>query len=243
MVSLFLGVLAVVVVQAGEEIARKALLSNVELNSGKDGTRVLYLPPSPTTSRITLDTLAGAPDAVGVLSAHAIIGEPGVSPINPGANGFDQPAGSGPGGSPPDASYLLCDASGACTIKRPDAGGVPPPGQAIEVALVGLTGDVRQFRPYRPVSGRWLDFSSPPSLAPRLVLNKEAAKGFTKYRVPAEMRLDGAPATGAYGQGVQVMLAPTATETEQILRSRLVAGGVNPDDLHVETINTATETA
>ena len=39
MVSLFLGVLAVVVVQAGAEIAHRVLLSNIELTDGKDGTR------------------------------------------------------------------------------------------------------------------------------------------------------------------------------------------------------------
>jgi len=57
-----------------------------------------------------------------------------------------------------------------------------------------LTGDIRQFRPYRTESGQWLDFASEPSLAPRLVVNKEAAKGFARHRVPAEMRLDGATA-------------------------------------------------
>ena len=31
-------------------------------------------------------------------------------------------------------------------------------------------------------------------MAPRIVLNREAAKGFTRYRVPAEMRVDGATA-------------------------------------------------
>ncbi len=46
MVSLFLGVLAVVVVQAGAEIAKQAALADVELQAGKDGTRQLYLPPS-----------------------------------------------------------------------------------------------------------------------------------------------------------------------------------------------------
>jgi putative ABC transport system permease protein len=55
-----------------------------------------------------------------------------------------------------------------------------------------MTADVRQFRPFPLVSGRWLDFASPPSLAPRIVVNKEAAKGFARYRVPAEMRIDGA---------------------------------------------------
>jgi putative ABC transport system permease protein len=54
-----------------------------------------------------------------------------------------------------------------------------------------MSGDVRVFRPFRPVSGQWLDFSSQPSLSPRIVLNKEAAKGFSRYQVPAEMRIRG----------------------------------------------------
>lgn len=69
-----------------------------------------------------------------------------------------------------------------------------PPGQAIELQLHAMTGDIRQFKPFRPVSGRWLEFSSPPELAPRLVLNREAAKGFSLHRIPAEMRIDGASA-------------------------------------------------
>jgi putative ABC transport system permease protein len=54
-----------------------------------------------------------------------------------------------------------------------------------------MTGDIRQFRPFRSVSGQWLDFSGAPSLSPRLVLNREAAKGFSRYEVPAQMRLGG----------------------------------------------------
>src|SRR6185436_12217130 len=41
--------------------------------------------------------------------------------------------------------------------------------------------------------GQWLDFAGPPALAPRIVLNREAAKGLTQHRLPAEMHLDGAP--------------------------------------------------
>jgi putative ABC transport system permease protein len=70
----------------------------------------------------------------------------------------------------------------------------PPPGQAIELFLTAMTGDVRQFRPYRMQAGQWLDFTSAPSLAPRIVINKAAAKGFGRYRIPAEMRIDGATA-------------------------------------------------
>jgi putative ABC transport system permease protein len=70
----------------------------------------------------------------------------------------------------------------------------PPPGQAIELQVMALTGDIRQFRPFRSVSGQWLDFSAAPSLSPGLVLNREAAKGFSRYRVPAQLRLSGATA-------------------------------------------------
>jgi len=69
-----------------------------------------------------------------------------------------------------------------------------PKGAAIEVQIVALTGDIRQFRPFRPVSGQWLDFASGPSLRPRLVLNKDAAKGFAQHKVPAQMHIDGATA-------------------------------------------------
>jgi putative ABC transport system permease protein len=87
---------------------------------------------------------------------------------------------------------MYCDERGNCTELAADSTG--PPGQAIELQLVAMTGDVRQFRPFRPQSGRWLDFSSAPSLSPRLVVNKEAAKGFARHRVPAEMRIPGAKA-------------------------------------------------
>jgi putative ABC transport system permease protein len=57
-----------------------------------------------------------------------------------------------------------------------------------------MTGDVRPFRPLRPRTGEWLEFSTVPAMAPRLVVNEEAAKGFERYRVPAEMRINGATA-------------------------------------------------
>jgi putative ABC transport system permease protein len=62
------------------------------------------------------------------------------------------------------------------------------------VRLTALTGDIRPFRPFRPRSGDWLDFTTMPSMAPRLVINLEAAKGFERYRVPAEMRIGGVAA-------------------------------------------------
>jgi putative ABC transport system permease protein len=55
-----------------------------------------------------------------------------------------------------------------------------------------MTGDIRPFRPLRPRSGQWLDFATMPAMAPRMVVNLEAAKGFERYKVPAEMRINGA---------------------------------------------------
>ena len=188
MVSLFLGVLAVVVVEAGAETARQAALSDVELTAGKDGTVVLFVPPDPRIIPTTLDTLAGRTDAVGLLHTDAVIGEPNVTPVNQGGAPFD----TGDGGiyGPPAGSVMVqCDAQGVCQKVDLGAGAQPTKGQAIELQLVGLTGDVRQFRPFRSVSGQWLDHSGAPSLSPRLVLNKEAAKGFERYRVPAQLHM------------------------------------------------------
>jgi putative ABC transport system permease protein len=84
----------------------------------------------------------------------------------------------------------VCYADGRCE----SVGGDSPQGQAVEVRLTALSADIRPFRPFRPMSGRWLDFTTVPAMAPRLVLNEEAAKGFERYRVPAEMRVGGAPA-------------------------------------------------
>ena len=265
MVSLFLGVLAVVTVQAGAQTAEHALLSDVELSTGIDGTRSMYIPTDkPDAAPSTLDALKGRTDAVALTSLSAVIGEPGVTAINPGGAPFDVDGGYG------GPRQFVCDQNGC----RPDEnqGAAPPPGQAIELQVTGLTGDVRQFRPYRFESGEWLDFSDPPSLSPRLVLNKEAAKGFAMYTVPAEMRLTGAtqnptprivgvvddggreprayvrvdellnwvPAknlVGPYGGGLSVLMSPTATDLEQILRSRLEGLGVNSQQIYVETIN------
>ncbi|MCA2213106.1 ABC transporter permease [Jidongwangia harbinensis] len=180
MVSLFLGVLAVVVVQAGASIAERALLANVELTNGIDGTKNLYVPPEPGAASAVLDTVEGRPDATAMIVLPAIIGEPGVRPVNEGAAPFDENWGS---------SGEICFPDGTCQ-PNPE-----PTGQAVEVRLTALTGDVRAFRPYRPYRprhGQWLDFTTMPAMAPRLVLNLEAAKGFERYRVPAEMRVRGA---------------------------------------------------
>lgn len=270
MVSLFLGVAAVVVVQVGAETAKNARLADLELHAGKDGTRQTYLPSNADTIRISQDTLTGRKDAVAVSTTQAIIGEPGVSPVNPGAAPFDQPGGGQYAG--PDGA-MYCDPRGYCqpVTAAGDGSAVPVRGEAIELSLNALTGDIRQFRPFRAVAGQWLDFSSDPSLSPRIVINLEAAKGFTRHQVPAEMRVEGATANptpriigviddgnpqptayiradelqnwvpradngGDYGPGLQVMLAPTAGDVEQLLRIRLTASGMPSEQIHFETI-------
>lgn len=186
MVSLFLGVLAVVAVQAGSEIAERAMLTDVELQSGKDGTVRGYVPGEKGAPAIVESTLKGRTDAVAMISSNAIIGEPGVRPINEGGMPFEY-AGQGRGYSGP---MMICDSNGTCQEqKQPEK---KPDGQAIEVNMVALTGDIRPFKPFRPVSGSWLEFASAPSLAPRIVLNEEAAKGLRQYRVPGEMTIEGA---------------------------------------------------
>jgi putative ABC transport system permease protein len=183
MVSLFLGVLAVVVVQAGAGIAERLQLSDLELQSGIDGTKVMYgIPPVAGAGQAVADTLKGRSDAIAMYSMSAIIGEPGVRAINEGGSPFDENWGGG--------GSQICDVNGKCY--DPNAG--KPQGQAIELRITALTGDVRVFRPYRPKSGHWLDFTTTPMLSPRLVLNEEAAKGFDRYHVPAEMRVNGATA-------------------------------------------------
>ncbi len=179
MVSLFLGVLAVVVVQAGASIAERALLADMELTEGIDGTKVLDLPPQPGAADVVTDTVGGRSDATAMLTVSAIIGEPGVRPVNEGASPFDESWGG--------AQY--CNPDGTCEETL-----TGPPGQAIEVRLTALTADVRPFRPLRPRSGQWLDFTTVPAMAPKLVVNLEAAKGFARHRVPAEMRIGGASA-------------------------------------------------
>jgi hypothetical protein len=178
MVSLFLGVLAVVTVQAGASIAERALMSDVELQSGYDGTVVIDVMPHEKSPEIVSGTVSGRDDSVSLISVYAIIGEPGVSPINPGAAPFDQ----GSWGS-----TEVCDNAGNCVPG-------PPTGEAIEVMLTAVSGDLLTFRPLRSVSGDWLDFSTVPAMAPKIVINEEAAKGFRDHQVPAEMRVKGAKA-------------------------------------------------
>ncbi|MET0419295.1 MAG: ABC transporter permease, partial [Actinoplanes sp.] len=130
MVSLFLGVLAVVVVQAGASIAERALLADLELTAGVDGTKMAGMPPDPTATTIVLDTVEGKTDAVAAMGMSAIIGEPGVRPVNEGASPLDENWGGG----------SICYADGRCE----EATG--PVGEAVEVRLTALSGDIRQFR-------------------------------------------------------------------------------------------------
>jgi putative ABC transport system permease protein len=268
MISLFTGVLAVVAVQAGSVIAERALLADVELQNGVDGTQQMYLPQHDSVSEITRELLRGRTDAVAASSTAAIIGEPGVKPINPGGAPLDQPGGYGGGGS------MICDATGCHPQEDPNADA--PTGQAIELQLTMLTGDITRFKPYRPASGRWLDFDSAPSLAPRLVLNTKAAEGFAAHQVPAEMRVQGAtnnptpqiigvvddggygpaayvridemtnwvpPTTGPddrYG-GMEVMLAPSAHEIEQTMRARFSAAGADVDQMYTRLVDSRTK--
>ncbi len=179
MVSLFLGVLAVVVVQAGASIADRALVSEIELSSAVDGTTIINLQMQPKATALVIDTVHDRSDAVAMLNLSAIIGEPNVAPVNPGG----APIGEDWGGQ-------ICYSSGVCEPDR--AGG--PKGQAVEVRLTAMTADVRPFRPLRPRTGQWLEFSTVPAMAPRMVVNRAAAEAFEQYKVPAEMRIGGAPA-------------------------------------------------
>ncbi|MGB3444394.1 MAG: ABC transporter permease [Actinophytocola sp.] len=183
MISLFLGVLGVVAAQAGQVIAHRALVASTELGMGVDGTQQIYVQSSENTGSLVMETVAGRDDAIALLSTNAIIGEPNVRPINEGGAPLD---GSGGGWGP----MMNCDSAGNCV--DPNEG--KPSGQAIELRVTALTGDVRQFRPLRMQSGQWLDFGGAPSMAPRLVLNEAAAAGFAMYQVPAEMRFQGATA-------------------------------------------------
>jgi len=272
MVSLFLGVLAVVVVQAASQTAQNAALADIELIEGTDGTLRMYIDSTPEASEAAMRSLLGRPDAVAFTGVQAIIGEPNVRPVNEGGSPFDEDWGAGPWGVP-GAVTFECDPTGYCFEVVDPAYVQTPVGAAIQLQIYAMTGDIRQFRPYRPVSGQWLDFSSEPSFSPGLVLNTEAAKGFERYHVPAEMTImggtrnptpriigvveDGLSQPVAYtrldemlnwisfddpqsryygGGGLEVLAAPTATETLQILRANLAANGVGEDRLYVSVI-------
>jgi len=74
MTSLFLGVLAVVTVQASSEIASRALLSDIELNQGKDGSMRAYLPAHEKTIPVISEALRGQSEMVGALRPHLVWG-------------------------------------------------------------------------------------------------------------------------------------------------------------------------
>jgi putative ABC transport system permease protein len=274
MISLFLGVLAVVVVQAGAEIARQAAIADLALKVGKDGTMQMFFQPSEKAATAVLDGLRGRGDALAVMSTQATIGEPNVQPVNPGGGPFRDSGGEPSWASEGGGGFtLVCDDQGSCrpVPLGPETGG--PPGAAIALDLRVMTGDVRQFIPYQMEAGRWLDFTGAPALAPRIVVNREAAKGLARHRVPAQLHVPGTtadptpqiigvvedgntqpvayvwaddmfnwlPAPVAQAewvqQSVQIMLAPSAQETERLLRSRLIAAGVPTQGVHTEVIN------
>jgi putative ABC transport system permease protein len=193
---------------------------------------------------------------------NAIIGEPGVTPLNPGGANLEN---SGMGVT---YGVMTCDRNG-CYDAGPST--AAPPGQAVELSLAALTGDVRQFRPYPIVAGKWLDFKADPSMAPGIVINEEAAKFFNTYRIPAEMKVQGAKAdmtpriigvvkdgsfmptayaradeianwmpdnAGVLGPsaGVELLMTPDSQDTEQILQSRLHAVGTLQDPLRMDTV-------
>lgn len=250
MVSLFLGVLAVVVVQAGAGIAERAMFADIELQQGVEGSKVLYMSAEPKIIETVLDVVDDRHDAVAMVGMQAIIGEPGVRPVNEGGSPIGENWGGGPG---------------------PEGGG-DPAGQAVELRLSALTGDVRPFRPYRHLDGRWLDFSTMPALAPRMVLNEAAAKAFQQYHVPAQMRMNGgqqtvtpqfvgviddastipnayvrldevnrwlAPQAGPPSGDLQVLLT-ASTPATQVLQTRLKAAGTQA---YAETVRSRDEMA
>jgi putative ABC transport system permease protein len=195
MLSLFLGILAVVVVQAGAETAKSAALYNIELQVGKDGTLQLWLPSDPKLTPMITETVGGRSDTVMIATNQATIGEPGVTPVNPGGAPFDH------NGGPTEFRVegevaIACDPINGCIkMQRPGDGQQKPRGAAISLMLHSISGDIRQFKPFRPVAGEWFDFAKPPSLAPRLVVNREAAKGLMRHTVPAELQIEGGSVT------------------------------------------------
>ncbi|RKT53748.1 ABC transporter permease [Saccharothrix australiensis] len=262
--SLFLGVLAVLTVQAGAEVAQRVLVGDVELAQGRDGTLRLQVPDEGTAAEVVERTLAGRSDGVATTSLSAVIGEPGVRPVNEGALPFDRPRGT---------TADPCAGDEGCAPGEREADG-----QAVEVRLHAVTGDVRAFRPFRTVSGRWLDFAGAPSLAPGIVLNEEAAKGLRRHRVPAELAVAGATAhltprvlgvvadggaqPAAYvrvdelrtwlpksppadpargGARMQVLFDPAADDLARTLRARLVAIGLDADELRVDVVDARAE--
>ena len=268
MISLFLGVLAVVAVQAGAELAQRAMLADVELTSGIDGSLQASMPFGDKANEIALDVIDGQPGVVGTVRGTATVGEQGLASLNPGASPIDQP-GMGMYGPP-----MECDASGYCEEVEQDT--PTTPGQAIEVEMMAITGDLRQFKPFPLDSGQWFDFDAPPSLSPGIVLNREAAKAFSRHLVPAEMKIAGAefnvtprilgvvhdagygpvvytradeisnwmPLVGAGGSqpygppSLELWLDPANQNLIELLRTKFTASGINADEMYVYPVDT-----
>ncbi|WP_231950920.1 ABC transporter permease [Allokutzneria albata] len=186
MMSLFLGVLAVIAVQAGGQVAEKAMLADIELMRGVDGTESLYLPQHEKTTEIVRETLQGKKGVSAHGQTQITIGEPNTTPLNPGGSSFDPRYSSYGGGR----YTTVCDASGMC-YSQPVDEKQPPKGAAIELRTTMMVGDIRQFRPFRLVSGQWLDFDSAPSMSPQVVINTAAAEGFKNNKIPAELHVQG----------------------------------------------------
>ncbi|GAA3054881.1 ABC transporter permease [Actinokineospora globicatena] len=199
MISLFLGVLAVVAVQASSVLANRALLADIEMSEGKDGTVVVGVPPGPKGTSSALEVVRGRTDAVASFSTQAIIGEPGLTPVNPGGMPLRYADQAGP------QTRMICDGRSCYTEVSDEK--PPPRGNTVEVLVVGITGDIRQFRPFQLEAGSWLDFGGEPSLSPRIVLNREATEAFTRYQLPAEMSIGSA----YQGNGPGAPGAPHAT--------------------------------
>src|SRR4051794_7258196 len=72
-IRLFLGGLAGGGVPGGAEPAKTLRLADLELHVGKDGTRQLYVPPSPAVLDIALKTLRPGSGGVAVITGNATI--------------------------------------------------------------------------------------------------------------------------------------------------------------------------
>ncbi|RJQ80287.1 ABC transporter permease [Pseudonocardiaceae bacterium YIM PH 21723] len=260
MVSLFMGVLAVVTVQAGASILERSELDGIEMYSGKDGT--ITLRGAGNHTDLVAETLRGTTQGVLSMPVDATLGEPNVNPINRQGMTFEDVRRHG---RSTGADYD-CMSEADCEAKRKQK--PLPEGNAIRLNIEALTGDIRPIRPFTMVSGQWLDFGSTPMLAPRIVINQEAAKFLGHYKIPNELQLgsgashpsvqitgvvnDGAygpaayvrldemsswaknPAGSRYSSGPTVFLQPGSDDLQRVLRSKLVAAGAKDSDIRFE---------
>lgn len=265
MISLFLGVLAVVAVQTGATIADKALVSGAERTAGVDGTRIASVPDS-RSSRPILERANREDGArfAATMGRDATIGETGVVAVNDGGGSFaDNRGGSyGPG------SAYDCDSTGCREIPVSER---PPAGAAIDARVVSVSGPLLTYRPFQMLAGHWLDMDSMPLLAPRVVVNKDAALGFARHRVPAQMRFpgmdkavriqvigvvdDGRDQPTAYSRadelanwvperpddGLTVHLPAESSAAEALMMSRLRATGAKAEELTTQPVNARKE--